>query len=127
MLVTGEGDYTVALDFTGTAKGYSDGTAFSAVAVMNGEVLFPGYIIDIRSVKINGEEYTLAAKPYTASDNKITTRVNLFNEWVNKLPDDARTMDGDLTGCSPCILNRNDSCISHLETIEITFHFAPEK
>ena len=59
------------------------------------------------------------------SDNKITTRVNLFNEWVRELPEDARTPEGTLTDCAPCILNRNDSCISHLETIEITFHNAP--
>lgn len=127
VLVTGEGTYTVGLDFTGTAKGYSDGTAFSAIAVMNGELLYPGYIMDIQSVAINGEEYTLAAKPYTSSDDRITTRVNLFNEWVKSLPEDARTLDGDLTGCSPCILNRNDSCISHLETIEITFYYGPGK
>lgn len=123
--VTGEGTYTVALDFTGTYQGFSDGTAFSAVAVMNGEVLFPGYVMDIQEVKINGEVYELAAKPYTSSDNKITTRVNLFNEWVKDLPDDARTMDGDLTGCSPCILDRNDSCVSEMYTLEITFYYGP--
>ncbi len=127
VLVTGEGTYTVALDFTGTSQGFSDGTAFSALAVMNGEILFPGYIIDIQEVKINGEPYTLAARPYTTSDNQITTRVNLFNEWVTKLPDEARTMDGDLTDCSPSILNRNDACISTMYTIEITFYYGPAK
>ena len=125
VLVTGEGTYTVGLDFTGTAKGYSDGTAFSAIAVMNGELLYPGYVMDIQKVVINGEEYTLSAKPYTSSDDRITTRVNLFNEWVKALPEDARTLDGDLTGCSPCIIERNGSCISHLETIEITFYYGP--
>ena len=125
VLITGEGTYTVGLDFTGTAAGFSDGTAFSALAIMNGELLFPGYIIDIQEVKINGEVYELAAKPYTTSDNQITTRVNLFNEWVTTLPDTARTMDGDLTGCSPCILDRNDSCISEMYSIEITFYYGP--
>ena len=125
--ITGEGTYTVGLDFTGTAKGYSDGTAFSALAVLNGEILFPGYAIDIQEVVINGEAYTLCAKPYTASDNKITTRVNLFNEWVKALPEDAHTMDGDLTDCSPCILDRNDACISHMESISITFYYGPAK
>ena len=125
VLITGEGTYTVGLDFTGTAQGFSDGTAFSALAIMNGELLFPGYIIEIQEVKINGEVYELAARPYTTSDNAITTRVNLFNEWVNALPAEARTMDGDLTGCSPCILDRNDSCISEMYTIEITFYYGP--
>ena len=127
VLVEGEGTYTVALDFTGTAMGYSDGVAFAALAVMNGEVLFPGYIIEFQEVKINGEVYTLCANPYTTSDNQITTRVNLFNEWVTQVPDGARTMSGDLTGCSPCILDRNDGIIPHIETIEITFYYGPAK
>lgn len=127
VLITGEGTYTVALDFTGTSAGFSDGTAFSALAIMNGELLYPGYVIDIQEVLINGEPYTLAAKPYTTSDNQITTRVNLFNEWVTKLPDNIRTMDGDTTGCSPSILNRNDSCISQMYTISITFYYGPAK
>ena len=123
--ITGEGTYTVGLDFTGTSKGYSDGTAFSALAVMNGELLYPGYVIDIQEVVINGDAYELCAKPYSTSDNRITTRVNLFNEWVKALPEDAHTMDSDLTDCSPCILDRNDACISHMETIYITFYYGP--
>lgn len=125
VLITGEGDYTVALDFTGTSGGYSAGVAFSAFAVANGELLYPGYVMDIQEIRINGEPYTLAGKPYTTSDNGITTRVNLFNEWVHKVPDGIRTPDGDLTDCTPCIINRNDNVISHIETIEITFHYGP--
>lgn len=123
--VTGEGTYTVALDFTGTGQGFSAGIAFAAVAVENGETLYPGYVMDIQEILINGEPYTLAGRPYTTSDNKITTRVNLFNEWVNKLPDTARTMDGDLTDCTPCIVDRNDRMISHIDTISITFYYGP--
>lgn len=123
--ITGEGDYTVALDFTGTAQGYSAGIAFSALAVSNGELLFPGYVMEIQEILINGEPYTLSGRPYTTSDNRITTRVNLFNEWVHKLPEEARTLDGDLTGCTPCIIDRNDEVISRIETISITFHYGP--
>lgn len=125
--ITGEGVYTVGLDFTGSAMGYSDGIAFAALGIENGETLYPGYIIDIQQVVINGEAYTLCARPYTTSDNRITTRVNLFNEWVKSLPDEARTMDGDLTGCAPCIIDRNDSMIPHIETIYITFYYGPAK
>ena len=124
-MVEGEGTYTVALDFTGTAPGYSAGVAFAALAITNGDVVHPGWVIDIREVKINGEVYTLAAKPYTTADNAITTRVNLFNEWVTKLPDGARTPDGDLTGASPNLLDRNDGIIPHIDTIEITFYYGP--
>lgn len=126
IVIDGEGDYTVALDFTGTANGYSAGIAFAALAITNGDTVHPGWVIDIVEVKINGETYTLASKPYTTADNGVTTRVNLFNEWVTKLPDEARTADGDLTDVNPNgIINRNDEVISHIETIEITFHYGP--
>lgn len=124
-LIDGEGNYTVALDFTGTPTGYSAGIAFGALAITNGETIHPGWVIDIVEIKINGEVYNLAAKPYTTADNAITTRVNLFNEWVTKMPEDARTADGSLDGASPSIIDRNDSMIPHIETIEITFHYGP--
>lgn len=124
-LIDGEGTYTVALDFTGTGVGYSAGIAFGALAITNGDTVHPGWIIDIVEIKINGEAYTLAAKPYTTADNGITTRVNLFNEWVTRIPGDARTADGLLEGISPNIIDRNDSMIPHIETIEITFHYGP--
>ena len=57
--ITGEGTYTVALDFTQTAAGYANGVVFSAVGIANGESLYPGYCIEITEIKINGEPYTL--------------------------------------------------------------------
>lgn len=124
-VLEGEGTYTVGLDFTGTAVGYSAGVAFGALAITNGEVVHPGWIIDIREIRINGEVYTPCADGYTTSDNAITTRVNLFNEWVTKVPDGARTLDGDLSNASASILDRNDSAVSHIETLEITFYYGP--
>lgn len=117
--VVGEGTYTVSLDFTGTSIGYSNGVAFSAVAIYNGEILYPGYIMVITSVKIDGEEYELTARPYTTNDNETTTRVNLYNGYVNKLPSEARTVEGDLDGCDPCVIDLNIQA----ETIEVTFDY----
>lgn len=119
--ITGAGEYTVALDFTGTEQGCSWGLTFSALGISNAEVLYPGAIADIKSIKINGEEVKLEANPYTSSDDELCTRVNLKNEWVNKLPDDARTVSGSLDGCDPVILS-NDS-VTQVKTIEITFDF----
>ena len=53
-VITGPGEYTVALDLTDA--GLPKGCVFSAVGVTNGEILYPDCIIDIKSVKINGEE-----------------------------------------------------------------------
>lgn len=119
--VTGEGTYTVGLDFT--EAGGSNGTVFSAVAVYNGEILYPGYIMEITSVLIDGEEYEFIARPYTTNDNETTTRVNLYNSYVNKIPAEARTIDGDLEDANPCVVDNN----IQVNTIEITFDYvAPE-
>lgn len=123
--ITGEGTYTVSLDFTGVPGGYANGMAFSALAIGNGELLYPGYTVNITEVLVNGEPYTLIAKPYTTSDDARCTRVNLYNEWVTQVPDDARTPDGDTTGISPVIVDNAD--LTHMETLSITFEYAPGK
>lgn len=118
-LIDGEGLYTIGLDFTGTGSGYAVGTAFSAIGIANGETLYPGYYIDITSIKVNGEEYKMIARPYTTSDDKKCTRVNLYNEWV-KTPN-GRTSVGGLTGCSATVLD--NATLGVIKTLEITFRY----
>lgn len=128
VIITGEGTYTVSLDFTGTSTGFSASTAFSALAIANGETLFPGYVIDITECLINGEPYHFKGRPYTTSDNGTTTRVNLYNEWVTKVPrDSARVRYGDLTGTTATPINRNDPVIGHIENITLTFWYGERK
>lgn len=121
--VTGEGTYTISLDFTGTDAGVSISTAFSAIGIANGEELFPGYVINIKEVLINGEPYKLHGRNYTSSDDGLCTRSNLYNEWVPAVPEDARTMGGGTTGCSPTILDQKT--LGDVYTIEITFDYLP--
>ncbi len=102
--ITGEGTYTIALDFTGTESGSAWGVTFAAIGVSNAEVLYPGYYIDIVEILVNGEAIELVATPYTSSDDELCTRVNIYNQWVKNLPDDARTLSGDLSDASPIIL-----------------------
>ncbi len=124
-VVTGEGTYTVGLDFTGTSAGYADGVIFSALAVGNGETLYPGYVINIMEIRINGEPYQLQGKPYTSSDDGICTRTNLYNEWVTSVPEEARTVDGSLMYATPNLLDAGT--LGHVETIEVTFSYKPGK
>ncbi len=121
--ITGEGEYTVALDFTGTAAGYANSVVFSALAIGNGELLYPGYIINITEVLINGEPYKLLGRPYTSSDDQKCTRVNLYNEWVSALPEEIRVLGGGTTGCSPCLLD--PATLGNVETIQVTFKYMP--
>jgi endoglucanase len=119
--ITGEGTYTVSLDFTGTAGGYADSTQFSALAIANGETLFPDYVIDVKEIKINGETYTPVAEGYTTTDDLKCTRVNLYNEWVTSIPDGIRTVDGSTDGVSPSILD--NTALGQVQTIEVTFDY----
>lgn len=121
--ITGAGTYTVSLDFTGVEGGYAVGTVFSALAISNGELLYPDYIIKITDLQINGESYTLKGKQYTTSDDEKCTRVNLYNQWVTEIPEEARTADGSLMGASATLINPDD--LDHVETITITFDYGP--
>ncbi len=123
--ITGEGTYTVGLDFTGTAGGYANSMVFSAVGIANGEQLYPGYCIEIKEIKVNGEPYKLTGRPYTASDDKKCTRVNLYNEWVSAAPDDARTAVGNAMYVSPCVMDA--ATLGNVKTIEVTFNYVPGK
>lgn len=126
--ITGEGTYTVGIDFTGTQQGYSASVAFAAIGIANGEALYHNYIIDIKEVLINGERYNLKGRAYTTSDNGLTTRVNLFNEWVKSIPvGTARMHHGNLAGATPTPIDRNDAAIAQIKTIYITFEYSPMK
>ena len=116
-LITGPGEYTIGLDFTEAGK--PKGIAFSAIGISNCEQLYPNAVIDIKSVKINGEDVQLEGKPYTSSDDSKCTRVNLFNQWVSKVPDTARTADGSSEGITATPLQVSDK--RTIKTIEITF------
>ncbi len=117
--ITGEGSYTVSLDFS--SLGGVKGTAFSAMGISNGETLFPGYTVTIDNVLVNGAPYELAGREYTTSDDGKCTRVNLYNGWVTKPPADARTPDGDLTDCSAQIMPLDNKV--NINSISITFTF----
>ena len=119
-LITGEGQYTIGLDFT--AAGIAKGVNFSAIGIYNGETLFPDYTITIDSFKVNGEEVELSGKPFTNSDDGKCTRMNLNNPWVSTVPDDARTADGSLEGATAQAWTANNN--KRINTIEITFTYS---
>ncbi len=122
--VTGAGDYKVGLDFTTTEAGVASGVAFSALGIKKGEKLFPGMMIKINDVKINGASVEVA-KGYTSSDDQVETRMNIYNEWVDAaaLPADARSFDGSVEGASPIIIAKE--AFAEVKTIEIDFTLVP--
>ena len=124
-VTAGEGTYTVALDFTGLPAGYADGISFSALGIMNGEIIFPGYLIVFKEVLINGEAAVLSGEPYTTNDNPVTTRVNLINEWVNDATKvaEARVPGGDMSKATPVPLSNYMD--TQIKTLSITFDYLP--
>lgn len=116
--ITGAGDYTVGLDFTGTDEGFASGMAFSALGIKDGETQMPGSTIELTAIKVNGADIEFT-KGYTSSDDGITTRMNIYNEWVSALPKDARSFDGDLTDAGWIVVDKE--AFAMVETIEISF------
>ena len=122
--VTGEGAYTVSLDFTGTNAGYARGVTFAALAVGNGELLYPGYVMELKELKVNGQPYEWTGTPYTTSDDGRCTRLNLFNDWVEQVPEEARTVGDAGDDLTASIVSNDD--LQHIETIEATFDYRPQ-
>ncbi len=121
--ITGEGDYTVALDFTGTAQGYARSFGFSAIGISNGELLFPGYCIQITEMRVNDEPVRMPSKGFTNADDRICTRMNIYNEWVNTVPEEARSYDGSTERKRAIIVNRDLPIFQEMKTLSITFHY----
>lgn len=126
VVIEGPGTYTVGLDFTQTAKGYANSTSFSALGISNGELLFPGYIIQLLDVVINGESYKLKGVPYTTADDDICTRVNLYNGWVTEIPETARVANPNMRSFMSAT-PLEASTLGNIETIEITFTYSEPK
>lgn len=122
-VINGSGTYTVGLDFSGINGGAANGTAFSALAIGNGELLYPGYCITIKEIRINGQVYTMTADGYTSSDDGVCTRVNLYNEWVTDVPGNARVPVG-ASHPSPIIIDPN--ALGSIRSIEVTFEYGPQ-
>ena len=106
--IEGNGSYTVSVtadtngfryDTSGDANDASavpSGLMFAAVIIKDGKTLFPDAIITIDSIKVDGNEIAMTAKNYTSSDDGKELRSNIYNGWVDSLPDDAVSTEGAL-------------------------------
>ncbi len=125
--IEGNGQYTVAVDAStngyNQTTGFSDmqGLTFAAVIVKNGTTLYPNMVITIDSIKLDGTEVEMTKKPYTSSDDGKEMRSNIYNGYVDasNVPDDARTADGDLTNCSPQVVD--PASFGNYKKVEVTF------
>ncbi len=135
--IKGNGSYTVSVttdtkgfryDTTGKADDDSitpQGLQFAAVMIKDGNTLFPDAVITIDSISVDGAEIPLTAKSYTNSDDDIELRSNIYNTWVESLPEDARSEEGLLADSenaseyAPVIINPAD--FRTWKTVEVKF------
>ena len=105
--IKGDGSYTVSVtadtngfryDTTGdpTDQYVPEGLSFMSVMIPDGETLYPGAVITIDSITVDGKEIELSAKNYTSSDDGAETRTNIYNSYVSAPSDDARSSEGAL-------------------------------
>ncbi|MCD7766382.1 MAG: hypothetical protein LUH53_07715 [Lachnospiraceae bacterium] len=115
--VTGYGQYTVSLDFSGTEAGAAADIAFFDVEIAGGERYFPNCFMTIDSVVVNGEEVEVGAT-YTSSDDGEATRTNLYNSWVSEVSE-GRTADGEVGDATPTPVDA--TALTDIVTLEVTF------
>ena len=118
--VTGDGTYTVSLDFTGTSAGYAEGTVFCALGLYNAEILFPGCVVEITEVAVDGTPIELADGQYTTTDDDKCTRVNLYNSWITATPSVIRTVSGSSDWNAMIITSEQ---LGTMHTLSVTFNF----
>ena len=113
--------YRVSMSFDEPAHDLS----LLALAVHRGEVTFPGYGLAVTRLWVNGErkEALDGLKGYTSSDDGMETRMNLYNQGVGELPEDARSLTGSLEDASAVWVNPAD--FEGAERIEIEFSYRP--
>jgi hypothetical protein len=132
--INGNGEYTVSVNcdtkgYRYTTTGSTEagtlptGCKLAAVIVKDGTALYPNMAITVTNVKVNGEDVPLIANNYTASDDGVEMRANIYNPWVSSLPTDAHNAEGQITDDSTFSSEIIDSSVfdSSWSKIEVTF------
>jgi hypothetical protein len=115
--VTGFGQYTASLDFSGVAVGSLPDIVFMDVEIKDGELYFPNAYMQIDEIKIDGTAIEFGPT-YTNSDNGTDTRTNLFNTWVAEVTE-GRTNGLDLSEVSAVPVD--GKAFTNIKTVEVTF------
>lgn len=114
-----QGMYTVRL----TLDAPADGLSFLSLCVKDGEKAYPGAAIRINAIRVNGEEIPFT-KGYTASDDHVDFRVNLYNTAGSTTPPaGARSFDGSLEGASSTMVDR--AAFAAMQSLEVEFELIP--
>lgn len=123
--IDGDGDYTVSVTADTAGAQYAmtsgkgpftgnkcKGLAYAAVRVIGGAELCPDMNIEITEIRVDGKPIELQARNYTAGANSTDLCANIFNSWIDHLPDDAHSSAGSVAGdigeYAPRIVSQED-------------------
>ncbi len=106
--ITGDGDYTVSVNADTNGFRYDvtqspdneyipSGLEFLAVKVIDGTKLWPNMAIEVKSVRVDGNEVPLNYKNFTSSDDGEEMRANIYNHFVSEIPSDAHDANGPVS------------------------------
>ena len=112
------GFYIVSLDFSQVEGGQAAGVKALALNILNGEKLFPGALVRVTALRVNGEEAALG-KGYAYSEDGSGIRVDIYSENPGDPPAGARAADGSLDGAGQSLVDA--ALFDAVKTIEIEF------
>ncbi|MDR1093609.1 MAG: hypothetical protein LBL66_05615 [Clostridiales bacterium] len=124
--VRGAGTYVAGFDFSEIAAGQRPQTTqYIALQIKNGPDLYPGWAIRLMAVRVNGSDIDIAGKGYT-NDEGGNTRMNIYNDWVDKVADGARSWDDDLESATWKVIDRTAfGAATRIESLEVEFMYMP--
>lgn len=127
-MVTGDGTYTISVDFTQTIYGTANGIGTAKICIQNGEELFgTNSLIQILSLKLDGENMSAENTGYTYENQDGDTCMWLYDQYTNPYwesyasarIDDGSELQYEDTRYKPF----GDSINCNFKKMEITFTF----
>ena len=112
------GFYIVSLDFSQVEGGQAAGVKALALNILNGEKLFPGALVRVAALRVNGDDAALG-KGCAYSEDGSGIRVDIYSENAGDPPAGARAADGSLDGAGQSLVDA--ALFDAVKTIEIEF------
>ena len=112
------GFYIVSLDFSQVEGGQAAGVKALALNILNGEKLFPGALVRVAALRVNGNDAALG-KGCAYSEDGSGIRVDIYSENAGDPPAGARAADGSLDGAGQSLVDA--ALFDAVKTIEIEF------
>jgi len=124
-MITGEGSYNVTFSAPFLENDFANGIGSLIIQIQDGETLFPGYILQVNSIEINGASASITKKGVTYGSAGMTC-LDLYNplhtETDIMYSEAARTADKSFDGASPWLIPE-EYLTQEITTLSINFSY----